>query len=63
MSASCPAETVRSLIPRARDDLAELVALRTVVGISPPDQIDRAADRIAGMHPDPGFHETPLENT
>ncbi|WP_329253797.1 M20/M25/M40 family metallo-hydrolase [Streptomyces sp. NBC_01478] len=63
MSAPCSAETVRSLIPRARDDLAELVALRTVVGISPPDQFDRAADRIATMLADAGFPETRLLST
>ncbi|MFD8975515.1 M20/M25/M40 family metallo-hydrolase [Streptomyces sp. NPDC059593] len=57
------AETVRSLMPRARDDLAELVALRTVVGISPPDSFDRAADRIAALLTDAGFPETRLLST
>ncbi|MEU2243843.1 M20/M25/M40 family metallo-hydrolase [Streptomyces sp. NPDC018338] len=57
------AETVRSLMTRARDDLAELVALRTVVGISPPDPFDRAADRIAALLSDAGFPETRLLST
>ncbi|MEU7513011.1 M20/M25/M40 family metallo-hydrolase [Streptomyces sp. NPDC042898] len=57
------AETVRSLMARARDDLAELVALRTVVGISPPDPFDRAADRIAVLLSDAGFPETRLLST
>jgi len=63
LSAPRSAETVRSLIPRARDDLAELVALRTIVGISPPDQFDRAADRIAAMLADAGLPETRLLST
>jgi len=54
------AETVRSLMPRARDDLAELVALRTVVGASAPDQFRRTARRIAGLLADTGFTETRL---
>ncbi|MFJ4624947.1 M20/M25/M40 family metallo-hydrolase [Streptomyces sp. NPDC088847] len=60
LSAPCLAETVRSLMPRARADLAELVALRTVVGVSPPDQFDRAADRIAALFAEAGFPETRL---
>ncbi|MGW0855018.1 M20/M25/M40 family metallo-hydrolase [Streptomyces sp. NPDC002690] len=60
MPAPPSAETVRSLIPRARDDLAELVALRTVVGVSPPDQFHRAARRIADLLADAGFPETRL---
>ncbi|MEU1090074.1 M20/M25/M40 family metallo-hydrolase [Streptomyces sp. NPDC005576] len=60
MSSSPLAETVRSLLPRARDDLAELVALRTVVGASPPDQFRRAARRIADLLADAGFPETRL---
>lgn len=60
MPASPSAATVHSLIPRARDDLAELVALRTVVGASPPDQFRRAARRIADLLADAGFPETRL---
>lgn len=60
MSAPSLAEAVRSLMPRARDDLAELVALRTVVGTSPPDQFSRAARRIAALLTDAGFRETRL---
>ncbi|MFB7592513.1 M20/M25/M40 family metallo-hydrolase [Streptomyces sp. NPDC056169] len=63
LSAPSLAETVRSLMPRARDDLAELVALRTVVGVSPPDQFDRAADRIAALLTDAGFPEARLLST
>ncbi|MCZ9336938.1 M20/M25/M40 family metallo-hydrolase, partial [Streptomyces sp. TRM76130] len=47
-------------MPRARDDLAELVALRTVFGVSPPDQFHRAARRIAALLTDAGLPEIRL---
>ncbi|MGK4579112.1 M20/M25/M40 family metallo-hydrolase [Kitasatospora sp. HPMI-4] len=60
MSAAPIAATVHSLMSRARDDLAELVALRTVVGASPPDQFHRAARRIASLLTDAGLPEIRL---
>jgi acetylornithine deacetylase/succinyl-diaminopimelate desuccinylase-like protein len=60
MSAPALAATVRSLMPRAREDLAELVALRTVAGVSPPDQFRRAARRIASLLTDAGFPDIRL---
>ncbi|MFJ9719238.1 M20/M25/M40 family metallo-hydrolase [Streptomyces sp. NPDC101213] len=60
MSAPPLAATVRSAMTRARDDLAELVALRTVVGVSPPDQFRRAARHIAALLTDAGFPEIRL---
>ncbi|WP_405798972.1 M20/M25/M40 family metallo-hydrolase [Streptomyces longwoodensis] len=60
MSAPPLAVNVQSAMTRARDDLAELVALRTVVGISPPDQFARAARRIAALLADAGFPDIRL---
>ncbi|MEU0407733.1 M20/M25/M40 family metallo-hydrolase [Streptomyces griseorubiginosus] len=45
---------------RARDDLAELVALRTVVGAGPPDHFARAARTIADLLVEAGLPEVRL---
>ncbi|MEU1778295.1 M20/M25/M40 family metallo-hydrolase [Streptomyces abikoensis] len=60
MSAPPLAANVRALMPRAREDLAELVALRTVVGNAPPDHFPRAARRIAALLTDAGLPEIRL---
>ncbi|MDT0472405.1 M20/M25/M40 family metallo-hydrolase [Streptomyces sp. DSM 41014] len=60
MSARPTAAPGRSLMARARDDLAALVGLRTVAGVSPPEQFHRAARLIADLLVDAGLPEIRL---
>ncbi|MEU0054143.1 M20/M25/M40 family metallo-hydrolase [Streptomyces sp. NPDC006309] len=60
MSAAPTAATVRALMPRAREDLAELVALRTVARTPSQDHFHRAARRIAALLADAGLPEIRL---
>ncbi|MDH6438067.1 acetylornithine deacetylase/succinyl-diaminopimelate desuccinylase-like protein [Streptomyces sp. SAI-144] len=60
MPAPLSAAITPALMTRARDDLAELVALRTVVGAAPPDHFPRAARTIADLLAEAGLPEIRL---
>lgn len=56
---------VEELMPRARRDLAELVAIRSVADPAefPPEECDRAANWLLGAFADAGLTEVSAHET
>src|SRR5437868_14765695 len=58
-------ETVDSLMPQVRDELTELVALRSVADPrqAPPEECERAAEWVRAKFAELGFDDARLEPT